>query len=151
VQDTVGEQDVGGDDAGAVHVDVAVDDGDCDVVAAEGRDDGAVGQSAAVGDCAVDDVVLQDRGDLFGGQVCEGGADGLESGVVGSEDGEVRCSGDGFGEAGCVHCVKEGAEAGFLGDGADVRREGEETVNNVDDSAVEGNVLVVSSVYIQVG
>ena len=42
MQDTVGEQDVGGDDAGAVHVDVAVDDGDCDVVAAEGRDDGAV-------------------------------------------------------------------------------------------------------------
>ena len=75
----------------------------------------------------------------------------MEGGVVGSEDGEVRGGGDGFGEAGCVDCTEEGAEAGFLSDGADVGREGEETVDNVNDSAVEGNVLVGSLVYIRVG
>lgn len=149
VQDTVGEEDVGGDDAGAVHEDFTVDDGDGDVVAAEGRD-GAVGQRAAVGDCAVDDVVLQDRGGFFGGEVGEGGADVLEGGVVGGEDGEVRGGGDSFGKAGCVDCTEEGAETGFLSDGADVRREGEEAVNNVDDSTVEGNVLMASLVNIRI-
>ena len=149
VQDTVGEQDVGGDDAGAVHKDFTFDDGDGDVVAAEGRD-GAVGQRAAVGDCAVDDVVLQDRGGFFGGEVGEGGADVLEGGVVGGEDGEVRGGGDSFGKAGCVDCTEEGAETGFLSDGADVRREGEEPVDNVDDSTVEGNVLMASLVNIRI-
>jgi hypothetical protein len=59
VQHAVGEQDIGGDDAGAVHEHFAVDDGYDDVAAAESGD-GAVGQRAAVGDGAVDDVVLQD-------------------------------------------------------------------------------------------
>jgi hypothetical protein len=57
VQDAVGEQDVCGDDAGAVDEDFAVDDGDGDVVAAEGGDC-AVGQRAAVGDGAVDHMIL---------------------------------------------------------------------------------------------
>jgi hypothetical protein len=38
-----------------------------------------------------------------------------------------------------------------LSDGADVRREGEEAVDDVDNSTVEGNVLVVLLVYIRVG
>ena len=150
VQDTVGEQDVGGDDAGAVHEDFTVDDGDGDVVAAEGGNC-AVGQRAAVGDGAVDDVVLQDRGGFFGGQVGEGGADVLEGGVVWCEDGQIGGGCDGFGEAGCVDGTEEGAETGFLSDGADVRREGEQTIDNVDHSTIEGNVLVVLLVYIQVG
>ena len=56
VQNTIGQQDVGGDDAGTVHEDFAVNDGDGHVVATESGD-GAVGQRAAVGDGAIDDVV----------------------------------------------------------------------------------------------
>jgi hypothetical protein len=75
----------------------------------------------------------------------------LEGGVVGCEDGQVGSVGNGIGEAGCVDGSEEGAETGFLSDGADVRREGEETVDDVDDSTVEGNVLVVLLVYVRVG
>lgn len=150
MEDTVGEQDVGGDDAGAVYKDFTVDNGDGDVVAAESGDC-AVGKRAAVGDGAVDDVVLQDRGGFFGGQVGEGGANVLEGGVVWCEDGQIGGGCDGFGEAGCVDGTEEGAETGFLSDGADVRREGEQTIDNVDHSTIKGNVLVVLLVYIQVG
>ena len=59
VQDTVGDQDIGGDDTSAVDEDLAVNDGDGNVATAESGD-GAVGQRAAVCDGAVDDVVLQD-------------------------------------------------------------------------------------------
>ena len=147
MQDTIGQQDIGGDDAGAVDEDFAVDDGDGHVVAAKGGD-GAVGQRAAVSDCAIDDVVLQNCGSLFGGEVGEDRADVLESGVVRSENGQVGSGVDGFSEVGCVDSTEEGAEPGFLSNSADVRRDGEETVDNVDNSAVEGNVLMMLLAYI---
>jgi hypothetical protein len=75
----------------------------------------------------------------------------LEGGVVGGEDGQVGSVGNGIGEAGCVDGSEEGAETGFLSDGADVRWEGEETVDDVDDSTIEGDVLVVLLVGIRIG
>jgi hypothetical protein len=74
----------------------------------------------------------------------------LESGVVRGEDGKVRGGVDGFGELGCVDGSEESAEAGFLSDSADVRWESEETVDDMDDSTVEGDILVVSSVYVRI-
>jgi hypothetical protein len=146
VQHAVGEQDIGGDDAGAVHEDLAIDEGDGDVAAAQSGD-GAVGQRAAVGDGAVDDMVLQDGSGFFGGEIAQGGADVLERFVVWGEDGQVGGGVDCFCEVGCVDCTEESAKTGFLGDGADVRRDCEEAVDDVDDAAVECNVLTIVSLH----
>lgn len=140
MQDTVGDQDVSGDDAGAVHEDFAVDDGDGDVAAAEGGD-GAIGQRAAVGDGAVNDVVLQDGSSLLGSEVAQGRADVLKRSVVGSEDGQVGCGVDSFGEVGGVDSTQESTQTSFLGDHADVRGNGEEAIDDMDHTTVECDVL----------
>lgn len=141
MQDTVREEDVGCDDAGAVHEDFAVDDGDGHVAAAESGD-GAVGQRAAVGDCAVDDVILQDRGSLLGSEVAQSRADVLEGSVVGCEDGQVGCGVDGFCQVGGVDCSEESTETGFLSSDTDIGRNSEDAVDDMDDTAVETNVLL---------
>lgn len=141
MQDTVCDEDVGGDDAGAVHEDLAVDDGDGHVAATEGGDS-AVGQRAAVCNGSVDDVVLQDGSSLLSSEVAQSGADVLEGCIVGCEDGQVGCGVDGFGQVGGVDCTEEGAEASFLSSDTDVGRDGEQTVDDVDDTAVESDVLL---------
>lgn len=144
MQDAIGEQDVCDDDAGAVHEDFAVDDGDGYVAATESRDS-AVGQRAAVGDGAVDDVVLQDGSSLLGSEVAQGGADVLKRSVVGGEDGQVGGGVDGFGKVCGVDCTEESTQTGFLGDHADVRWDSEKAVDDMDDTTVECNVLQIVS------
>ena len=112
MQDAVSEQDVCVHDAGAVDEDFAVGDRDGQVAAAEGWD-GAVGESARVGDGAVDDVVLEDAGGLLDSEVAEGGADVLEGGVVGREDGEVWYRADGRGEVGSLDSAEESGQVGL--------------------------------------
>lgn len=149
VQDSVGDEDVCGNDAGTVHEDLAVDDGDGDVTTTESRD-GGVGQRAAVCHGAVDDVVLQDRGSFLGSEVAQGRADVLERSVVGGEDGQVWCRVDGLGEVCGVDCTKESTQTSFLSDDADVRRDSKEAVDDMDHTAVECNVLSIISFLVNV-
>ena len=144
MEDTVGEQDVCGDDASAVHEDFAVDDGDGDVAATESGD-GAVGQRAAVCYGAVDDVVLEDFGSLLGSEVAQGRADILERSVVGGEDGQIWGGVDGLGQVRCVNGTQECTQASFLGNDADVRWESEEAVDDMDHTSVKCDVLEIIS------
>ena len=141
MQDTVCEQDVSCDDAGAVHEYFAVDDGDGHIAAAESGDC-AVGQRAAVGNGSVDDVVLKDGSSLLGGEVAQSRADVLECSVVGCKDRQVGCSVDGFCQVGGVDCTEEGTETSFLSGDTDIGRDGEKAVDDVDDTAVESDVLL---------
>lgn len=141
MQDTVRDEDVSGDDAGAVYEDFAIDDGDGHVAAAESRD-GTVGKRAAVCNGSVDNVVLQDGSSLLSSEVAQSRADVLERCIVGCEDGQVRCRVDGLGQVGGVDCTKEGAEASFLSSDTDVGRDGEQAIDDVDDTAVESDVLL---------
>lgn len=142
MQDAVLEEDVCVNDASAVDEDLAVGDRDCQVSAAEGGH-GAVGERAGVSDGAVDGMVLEDAGGLFDGEVAEGGADVLECGIVGREDGEVWCRVDGRGEVCSFDGAEEGGEVRFCGCGGDVGWNGEDAVDDVDDTAGEVEVLAV--------
>lgn len=140
MEHAVGEQDVAVDDTGTVNEDLAVDDGHRNVTTAK-RGHGAVGQRAAVGDSTVDDVILQDGRSILDGDVGKDGGDVLEGGVVGRKDGQVRCGVHSFGELSRIEGAKQCGQVGLLSDGTDIGRDGEQTVNDVDNATVEGKVL----------
>jgi len=140
VDDTTREKHIRDDDSGGVDEDVAVvGDGDVKVAAGEGHLRG-VGEGAGVRDCAVQDVILQDALQLLGGEVR--GADALEGGIGGGKYGQAsRRRVQGLGRSGGVGGAEEGGEVGSLCDGGEVGRDREKSVDDMDDAAVEDEVL----------
>lgn len=144
MHDTAGDEDVWVDDAGGVDEDFAVDDGDVDVWAGHGGEGSAL-QEGGVGDGAVDDVVLEEGGGLGGGEVGEDGADILEGGVGGREDGDVLCHVEGHGEVGGLEGTGKGGQASGFGGGRDILGDGEGSVDNVHHPVGDGDVLRIQS------
>ena len=169
MDDTVGDENVGNEDLGAVDEDGAVGEGDGDVISLQGFGGGAVHEHGAVKDGAFDDwsgdvsivawraecgqgcekltVVAENGGELIDAEVADGGTDVLEGHIVGHEDGEVGSGVDGRDEFGLGQSTGGGTEAGCDGGGGDVLRNGEDGVDDVDNAAGEVGVLLgVSSV-----
>lgn len=143
VEDAVGEEDVLLQDAGGVDKERVGGEGDGEFAALAGLQLSAVGEVGAVADgmAAIDDVVVEDVGEFGGGHGGEGGAEGLEGVVVGGEDGEV---------GGGVEVVREGGVGDGAAEGGKVELRGcvddvywglEESVDYVDDTATEFEVL----------
>lgn len=91
-------------------------------------------------------MVLKNRSSLFTGQVRESAANVLEGSVDRGEDGDIGGRVDGFGEVGRVDGAEEGTQASFLSNSADVRGDGEQAVNDVNDFSlvlVDMHVLLI--------
>jgi len=85
-------------------------------------------------------VILQDALQLLGGEVR--GADALEGGIGGGKYGQAsRRRVQGLGRSGGVGGAEEGGEVGSLCDGGEVGRDREKSVDDMDDAAVEDEVL----------
>lgn len=78
-------------------------------------------------------MVLKNRSSLFTGQVRESAANVLECSVDRGENGDIGRRVDGLGKVGRVDSTKESTQASFLGNSADVRGDGEQAVNDVND------------------
>ena len=121
MNDAVAGLDVGHDDGGVINHDVAVDDGDGDLLALDRGGGLAVEGDGGFGiDCSGNDVVRQDVGErgvaeeFFGGEAesIEGGGEGI---VGRSEHGERAVTTERLDEAGFGH----GGDEGLKGAGAD--------------------------------
>lgn len=141
MNNTVGDENVRGDDASTVDKDLSVDDGDGQVGAINGLEGGTVGQTAAVADGSGNDVVGKDAGDLLGGEVTKTGADGLESSVAGSEDGDILGGVDGLNKVGGGKSSSEGRETCGDGSVGSSLGDGKDRVDDVDNTAGESNIL----------
>ncbi len=88
-------------------------------------------------------MVFEDTGELLHGQIWQGRANGLEGGVVGGEDGEVFGRVHGVDQV-CLHQSAGGVgEAGINGRRGDVGREGEDLVDDVDNTSGKVHVLIL--------
>ncbi len=141
MQDTVGDQDVRHEDLGGVDKGGAVDRGDAQTLAVHGLEGGAVHQGGRVADGAVHDVVLEDASDLLRGHVGQGGADGLEGGVVGRENGHVLGGVQRLHQLGVHEGTGGGGQVGGDGGGGDVFRDGQDGVDDMDHTAGEVHIL----------
>lgn len=112
VNDTVGDQDVGSDNAGAVDENAAIVDGDGQILAVGCLENSSVAETRAVAKSSSDDVVGQDISGLFGGQVSETGANSLESCVGRSEDGDVGSVVDCVSQVGRNDSSTKGSQSG---------------------------------------
>jgi len=141
VDDTVGNENVRGDDASTVDKDLSVSNGDGQVGAVYGLEGGAVGQAAAVTDSAGNNVVGKDACDLLGGEVTKTGADGLESSVAGGEDGDILGGVDGLNKVGSGKSSSEGRQTSGDGSVGSSLGDGKDSVDDVDNTAGESNIL----------
>lgn len=141
VDDTVGDQDISGDDLGVVNENTLVADGDGEHLAVGGGELSAVHEAGRVADGAGDNMVGQDAGEVLGGQVAESRANVLESLVGGSEDGDIGGGVDGVDEVSSDDGTTEGGETSS---GEDIGRDhgdGQHSVDDVNDTTSEVYVL----------
>ena len=120
---------------------------DGDVLAVLGEEFSAVCEAGRV-DYFGEHGVVQYCGELVGGHICDCGAERLEGGVGGREDCYVGLGGELFDEVGGVESTLEG---GVVEGVEGIRKVGgwdEEGVNNLDDTAIEGEILGVSLSFV---
>lgn len=140
MDNTVGDEDVREDDTGLVDVDGAVQHNDVHLSTLNSLDGGVL-ESGAVGDSAADDVVGEDAGEVRGGQVLEGGGDGREGAVVRGEDGDVLKPAEGVNEVGLGDGTGNSGKVGLDGGFGNALRDAEDRVDDVDNTAREGDIL----------
>lgn len=142
MNDTVGDEDVSDGDASAVDKDATLlADGNREVLAIEGGKDGAIHDIRRVADSAVDYMVGQYVGDIRIGEVGKSRANVLESLAGRREDSDIGCGVDSLEE---VCRVQSTAERGKVGSCKGIRndfRKGEESVNDMNHTTSEVNVL----------
>lgn len=140
VRNTVGDENVASDNAGVVDEDASLVDGDGQVGAVSSTENGSVGKTRAVADSAVDYVVGQDVGDVGGGKVSKTTTDGLESGVRGREDGDIRGVVDNIDKASGVERPAKGDQVGSGKSVGSILWQSKEVVNDMNDTTGEVNV-----------
>jgi hypothetical protein len=140
VDDTVGNEDIRGDNTGTVDKNLSVSNGDGQVCTVSGLEGSSVGQRAAVAHSTGNDVVGKDAGYLLSGKVGKAGTDSLESSVVGSEDGNILGGVDGVDEVGRVESAGERSQTcGKSGLGGGLGQS-KDSVNDVDYTTGEVNI-----------
>ncbi len=113
VDNTVGDEDVGGDNASVVHKDATITNGDGKLLSVGGGESSAVLKSGRVANSALgDDVVGKDASNVLSAEVTKSRADVLESLVVGSEDGDVGSVVDSVQQVGRIDGSTERSKVG---------------------------------------
>jgi hypothetical protein len=141
VHNTVGDENIRSDDAGTVHENLSISNGNGQVCAVDSLERSSIGQTAAVTDSSGNDVVSKDAADLLDGEVGKTRANSLESGVVGCKNGDIFGSVDSLDEVGSGEGTSEGRKTSSDGSAGGRVGNSEDSVNDVDDSAGEGNIL----------
>lgn len=150
VDNTVSDEHVAGNNTGAVHEDASsVTDGNGQLLAVQSCKNSAVLEGGAVAQGVVDNVVSQHIGELLHGEVGESGSDTLEGGVRWRKDGQVGGVVHGIDELSRVEGSTEGRETSSGKSVGSVDRYGEKTVDDVDDTTCEVNVLFDVSCFQQ--
>ena len=154
MDNTACHKEVGHGDLGAVDKDVHLfSHGDCDVHSRHGGQIHAVHEHGAVANCAVDNVILQDHCQVIRAEVCSRSPNVLEGLVAGSKDGNVLQSVHGGNQVGPVQGPHESTETSLLCRARHVRGDGQNLVDDVDDTASkigigggDGGIVVESRV-----
>lgn len=142
---TILDEDVRGGDQSTVDEEVVTLLVDGEGAAVESGDLSAVSEVGGEDDGAVDNVVGENRGDGLAGSVGEDRGDVLESSVAGSEDGDVVGLVHGLEELGLDESTSKRRETSSSSGDSDVGGEGEDLVNNVDDTSSEVDISLDNS------
>jgi hypothetical protein len=144
MNDTVGNEDISDGDASAVDEDATLlADGDGEIVTVQGSKDGSVLETRGVANSAVDNVVGQDVSNVLNGGIGKSRANITESLSSGSKDGNVWCSVHSIEQVGRVQGTAKAGQVGRCQSIRNVRGQDEESVNNVDHTASEVDVLSI--------
>ena len=139
MDNTVGDQNISNNDGGVVDLDTRLGNLDLDVGSVESWDLARL-ELGGVGNGASDDVVGQDVGKLLDGKSGSDLGDSLESLVGWSEDGDVLSLGYGADEISLGEGTGELSKVVSSGGISDGCWDGENGVDNVDDSSIEGDI-----------
>jgi hypothetical protein len=141
VNNTVGNEDIRDDDAGTIYKDLSANNGDSQVGTVDSLERSSVLEAAAVADSSGNNVVGKDAGDLLNRKVGKTGADSLESSIARGEDGDVLGGVDSLDKLGSSKSTGKRRKTGSDGGVGSSFGDGENSVNNVDNTAGEGNIL----------
>lgn len=141
VEDTVGDEDIRNDNLGLIDKDIAIMDGNVDILAL-GSSKRAVPQRAAVSDSAIDNVVLENALEVVAAEITHNGTNIGKCSVVGRKDGNVLLLDDVFSEVSLSKGANDGREVGGDGNVGEVLGDAEDAVDDVDGTAGEVEVLL---------
>jgi hypothetical protein len=152
VDNTVGNQNIRSNNASAVDEDATAVDGDGQVGAVDRLEDSSVSETRAVaGRIANNSVVSEDTSDLVSGKVGKTTGNGLESRIVGSEEGDI---GRDWHQTSRVKRTNERAQSSSSGSLSVCWGNSKDMVDDVDHTAGEVyvlNVLLVNALHLQIG
>jgi hypothetical protein len=142
MDNTVGNENIGSNDARAVNEDTATVDGDGQVLAIQSLEHGAVLQTGAVARFRSNDrMVGENILDLVGSEAGESATDSLERGVVWREDGDVRGGVNGAEERGCVKGTTERAQTSSGESVGSHQGQSKDRIDDVNDTSSEVYIL----------
>ncbi|KAI6776407.1 hypothetical protein HG530_000352 [Fusarium avenaceum] len=140
VDNTVGDENVGDDDLSLVDVDSAVVNLDVNLLTSSSGKS-AVLEVGAVANSVVDNMVLEDAHEIRLAGVGEDGANVGKSAVAGRKDGDVLGAGEVGNQLSLGESTSSGGEVASNGSVGEVLGDGENTVDDVDDTTSEVEIL----------
>lgn len=140
VDDTVGDEHVGDDDLGLVDVDSAVVNLDVNLLTSSSGES-AVLEVGAVANSVVDNMVPEDVHEIRLAGVGEDGANVGKGAVAGRKDGDVPGAGEVGDQLGLGESTSNGGEVGSNGSVGKVLGDSKNTVDDVDDTTSEVEIL----------
>lgn len=141
VENTVGDEDIRNDNLGLIDKDITIMDGNVDILTL-GSSKSAVPQRAAVSDSAVDNVVLENALEVIAAEITHDRANIRKCGVVGCKDGNVLLLDDILSEVSLSKGADDGREVGSDGSVGEVLGDAEDTIDDVNGTAGEVEVLL---------
>jgi hypothetical protein len=142
VDNTVGNENIGGDDTRAVDEDTTAVDSDGQILAVQSLEHSSIGQTGAVtGSRSHNRMVGENIGDLLRSKVGKTAANGLECGVVWRKDGDVGRGINGVQEVGGVEGTTERAQTSSGESVRSAQRQSKNSVDDVDDTTSEVHIL----------
>ena len=144
MHDTISDKHISHRDHCLVHHDPSIHQRDLHRSTVQRGDRLAVLQRRTVSYGAIHHVVFEDTGKLGGGQFRNCRINRRKCLVCRREDGDVRERVDCVKKVGLHQGAGKGRETGRLCDGGHVRRNGENGIDNVDDAAIEFDILYQS-------
>jgi hypothetical protein len=142
VDNTVGNENIGGDDTRAVDEDTATVNGDGQVLAVQSLEHSSVGQTRAVtGSRSHNRMVGENISDLLRSKAGKTAADGLECGVIWRKYGDVGGGVNGVQEVGGVEGTTERAQTSSGESVGSAQRQSKNGVDDVDNTTSEVHIL----------
>lgn len=140
VDNTVSDENVGDDDLSLVDVDSAVVNLDVNLLTSSSGES-TVLEVGAVANSVVDNMVLEDAHEIRLAGIGEDGANVGKSAVAGRKDGDVLGAGEVGDQLSLGESASSGGEVASNGSVGEVLGDGENTVDDVDDTTSEVEIL----------